>query len=139
MKPDPRVLFNPANVLFSPLSSGALAALADDIRANGLREKISFRWVDDGTVEVIHGRFRLEALKSIGADLFEDGRPNETYFQEFDPERDGDPTRFIISANIRTRRLYEDVARALQATASDKHVQRRTGVAPRSPEAASLG
>lgn len=118
MKPDPRVVFAPGNVLFSPLSSDALAQLADDIKANGLRERITFRWVDDGLIEVIHGRFRLEALKSIGADLFRDGQPVDTYFREFDQARDGDPTQFMISANIRTRRLYEDVANALRESPS---------------------
>src|SRR3954447_10540271 len=107
MKPDPKIVFAPGNMLFSPLSSDAFAELADDIKARGLRERITFRWVDDGLIEIIHGRFRLEALKSIGADLFRDGEPVETYFQEFDQARDGDPTQFIISANIRTRRLYE--------------------------------
>ena len=134
MEITPTILFHPGNELFTPLSREALVALAGDIKANGLREAIVFRWIEDRgpnrAIEVVHGRFRLQALELNDAELFKDGRPNEQYFRQFDPALDGDPTQFIVAANIRSRSLYEPLSRALNQGASAFQ-------SPETPEAAA--
>ena len=111
MRSGQAIRFHPGTELFVPLASEALAALAADIKANGLKDRIAYRWIkdeaDNDTVEVIHGRFRLAALEMNGAELFRDGKPNSAYFREFDLNTDGNPIQFIVSQNIRHRPLYE--------------------------------
>jgi hypothetical protein len=90
--------FHPRANLF-PLDQNA-TQLADDIKANGLREKIT-RF--EG--KVLDGRLRCLACRKAGV---------EPEFYDFDPERDGDPLAYVISKNLNRRQLNES-QRALVA------------------------
>jgi DNA adenine methylase len=80
-----------ANV-FPLLPPGELAALADDIKANGQRDDIVRL---DGLI--LDGRDRWLACQDAGI------QPRE---RDYDPARDGpDPVAFVVSANIRRRHL----------------------------------
>ena len=134
MEITPTILFHPGNELFTPLSREALVALAGDIKANGLREAIVFRWIEDRgpnrAIEVVHGRFRLQALELNDAELFKDGRPKEqTSVSRSGARRRSDAV--IVAANIRSRSLYEPLSRALNQGASAFQ-------SPETPEAAAM-
>jgi ParB-like chromosome segregation protein Spo0J len=61
---------HPAADVFPMLPSDEIDAIAKDIKANGLRNPITFLHVDgEQPTVVIDGRNRLEALERAGVDL----------------------------------------------------------------------
>ena len=82
---------HPVAEWFPLLDEEELAALAEDIRANGLRTPIT---VDPSGV-LLDGRNRLAACKRIGIEP-----TREVY--------DGDAVAFIIGANLHRRHLSVD-------------------------------
>jgi len=82
---------HPAADVFSMMSDEELAELGVDIKANGIRNPITF----DSDCLLIDGRNRLEAAERVGY------KPHAWEFGHYL----GDPVAFIISQNIRRRHL----------------------------------
>lgn len=90
---------HPAAEIFPLIEGAALTQLADDIRANGLREAITLH--RDG--RVLDGRNRLRACQLAGV---------EPYFRTWTGE--GSPVAYVVSLNLHRRHLDES-QRALVA------------------------
>jgi hypothetical protein len=86
---------HPAADVFPMMSDEELKALGEDIKANGLRERIKF-WRDDQLVE---GRNRMAALYLAGIKVRAEHKQYLNY--------DADPVAYVISANIHRRHLTE--------------------------------
>jgi DNA-binding Lrp family transcriptional regulator len=108
---------HPACELFPLLPPDELHELADDIKANGLRDKIkvvkqhrkrpdgSFS-VDDYDWIVVDGRNRLDAMELAGLPIFKaDNKPNFSNFYNVELERDTEIRAYVISVNIHRRHL----------------------------------
>lgn len=80
---------HPAADLFPMLPDEELAELADDIRANGLREAIKLQ--DDGTL--VDGRNRQRACQMAGIE------------PRYESLNGTDPAAYILSANVHRRNL----------------------------------
>ncbi len=93
----PHLEFHPLASIFPLMDDGPLAALAEDIEANGLREKI---WIYEGKILDGRNRYRACVLKGI------DHR-TEQY-------RGKDPLGFVISMNLHRRHL-DETQRAMAA------------------------
>ncbi len=105
---------HPAADLFPLLPPDELAALAADIKANGLRET-PIIWRDPaGTWQLLDGRNRLDALASLRDDplyryptlgyqvVTGSTTPNTRALRQYHGK---DPAAYIVSANIRRRHL----------------------------------
>jgi hypothetical protein len=91
---------HPATDVFPMMSDEELAALGEDIKANGLKHPITFCWVEFGTPGahrvLLDGRNRLEAIE----------RAKIVSKVRWEPwNYNGDPVAYVISANIRRRHL----------------------------------
>lgn len=80
---------HPAAELFPLMSDDELAALADDIKENGLRQPI----VLDGDGKLLDGRNRLRACEAAGI------KPS------FVSVNGSDPVAFVVSLNVKRRNL----------------------------------
>jgi ParB-like chromosome segregation protein Spo0J len=89
---------------FPPMTAEEIKVLGADILSNRLKEPI---WLHDGMI--LDGNNRYRACLKIGYPL------KETDFRKFDPATQGDPLKFVISANLHRRHLNES-QRALIAT-----------------------
>jgi hypothetical protein len=69
---------HPAAELFPLMNAGELRELAEDIKTNGLREKVALGYGRPGEkivgTYVLDGRSRLDALELNGVELLRDGR-----------------------------------------------------------------
>src|ERR1700686_3667801 len=90
---------HPLAECFPMLPNPELQELADDIKANGLRENIVLY---EG--QILDGRNRYEACKIVGL-------PVEKFISRYE---ESDPLGYVISANLRRRHL-EAGARAMIA------------------------
>jgi hypothetical protein len=95
-----RLKVHDAAALFPPLGKEELHALANDIKAHDLRERVACIKEHDGTRVVVDGCGRLDALELLDKDIF--GVPDQT-FQELRPGTD--PVEYVMSANIHRRHL----------------------------------
>src|SRR5262245_40975081 len=116
---------HPACELFPLLPEGELAALADDIRQNGLTHPIVFvpGTPGEGDALILDGRNRLAACKLAGKQ------------PRFEPYRGSDPVGYTISCNVRRRHLTAEQKRAIigvllkaDPTASDRRIAAQAGV-----------
>jgi hypothetical protein len=139
------VQVHPAAEEFPLLEGSDLTELTDDIKANRLRERITF-WVDPDSEEgfLLDGRNRLNALAQ--ADLLtvdDQGRLCQKIFdgQEWSSEpvistyRQGDPYKIVASLNVHRRHLEperkrEIIARLLKAKPkqSNRAIAQEAGV-----------
>lgn len=103
---------HPAANLFPMLDDKALAALAADIKANGLRDPIVL-W--EG--KIIDGRNRMTACQRAEV------RPTFTTLLHCP-----DPVTYVLSANLHRRHLTDD-ERALCAASLKDHYQKKTAAA----------
>jgi hypothetical protein len=120
---------HPAADKFDLLPKLQLQELADDIKANGLREPCSLREVD-GRPELLDGRNRLDALTLMGQEITFN---NSAIFEKL--PGDIDPVDYIISKNIhrrhltpeeREKRLIELIA--MRPGDSDRKLAQKAGV-----------
>ncbi len=111
--------------LFPMIEGQARDELREDIRDNGIREKIVLL---DG--QILDGRNRYDALLELcdGGEVLGDGwghragealdaellSPPAPWFVTFNPTVDGDPLKWVLSKNLRRRHL-DDSQRALVA------------------------
>jgi len=95
------VVIHPLAGLFPMMSRDELDALTEDIRQNGLREPIKLL---DGAV--LDGRNRLRACERAGV---------EPRFEDVDG---GDPLSYVISANVKRRKMFSKAQRAIAAAES---------------------
>ena len=126
---------HPCAEVFPLLSEAKLAALADDIFANGLQSRIVL-WRDPvtGVYYVLDGRNRLDALARLGVPIPPPSEcltvpPASVHFDVFMPQplfsvtdEEDDLAAFVISANIRRRHLTkeEQAALILKAIAAEQ-------------------
>ncbi|MFC0243650.1 hypothetical protein [Rhodopseudomonas telluris] len=104
--------------LFPMIEGQARDELRDDIRDNGIREKIVLL---DG--QILDGRNRYDALLELcdGGEVLGEGwghragealdaellTPPAPWFVTFNPSVDGDPLKWVLSKNLRRRHLDE--------------------------------
>ena len=81
-----------------------LAGLAEDIKANKLREPI---WLYED--KILDGNNRYRACLKIAYPL------KEGDFRQFDPKTQGEPLAFVVSANLHRRHLNESQRAAIAA------------------------
>src|SRR5262245_22767450 len=87
---------HPAADAFPMMSDEDLAKLGEDIKANGLRNGITFLAVCSDEVDILlDGRNRLEAMERVGVGLNHYDRRTWA----------GDPVAYIIGQNIHRRHL----------------------------------
>jgi len=97
------------------MTPDALYDLSNDIRANGLQERIKLIRYYGDRYAVIDGRSRRDALDMIGPiNVFEGTAPNRRFFEVIDLEG-RDPLTFVISMNIHRRHLTAEQKRGLIA------------------------
>jgi hypothetical protein len=95
-KPTVELTAHPLSEIFPRMGEAELGALAEDIKANGLKEAI---WLFED--KILDGNNRYSAGLKIGY------RFKETDFRRFDPKVHGDPLTFVVSANLHRRHLNE--------------------------------
>jgi hypothetical protein len=92
---------HPAAELFPLLGKDDLHALAQDIKAHGLRQAVSIIEDEHGKPVLLDGRNRLDALELLGEDI---SIQNPLIF-DLPPSKIDDVFAFVISANVHRRHL----------------------------------
>jgi hypothetical protein len=99
---------HPAADLFPMLPEDELRKLGEDIKANGLKEKIILWSGDDDDQYLLDGRNRLDAMELVGMEtVVDNGKYKSLKLDLYDNEGD-DPYTFVISKNIRRRHLTKE-------------------------------
>ena len=96
---------HPAAALFPLMSGAELQALADDIKAHGLHEKIVLCTGPTGELMLLDGRHRLQACRMAGVE------------PELSTYSGDDPVGFALSANLTRRHLNESQRAAIAVRA----------------------
>jgi hypothetical protein len=104
-KPTAELSAHPLSELFPRMDKEELDTLAEDIKANELKEAILL--FED---KILDGNNRYSAGLKIGY------RFKETDFRQFDPKVHGDPLAFVVSQNLHRRHLTESQRAAIAAT-----------------------
>src|SRR5947209_9015560 len=101
---------HPACDVFPLMSPDDLRALADDIRANGLKVPIETRSTDDGELYVIDGRNRLDALELLAIQLIDDkGEWKHSEYIRYGGRRThAEIAAEVVGYNIRRRHLSNE-------------------------------
>jgi ParB-like chromosome segregation protein Spo0J len=112
---------HPAADVFPMMSDEELAKLGEDIKANGLKSRITFFDPPDGEYMLLDGRNRIEAMERVGIELIADNV--EKVYR-------ADPVAFVISANIHRRHLTKAqqadlIVAALKASRKNCEVPKR--------------
>ena len=100
---------HPVAALFPMMTDEELKSLANDIKKNGLREKITYRLVE-GVPQILDGRNRMQALELAGYWEPGSGFFPTTSFNQVEMT-DAEATAFIISKNLERRHLTTDQKR----------------------------
>jgi len=118
---------HPAADLFPVLTEKELRELGDDIKANGLQHKVIVEPQDDGSLTLLDGRGRLDAMELVGIPVIQDGKLRSELYKE--APLSVEPEALIVSLNIRRRHLTaeqrrETIARLLEVMpdASDRRI-----------------
>jgi hypothetical protein len=104
-KPAVELNAHPLSVIFPRMGKAELDTLAEDIKANGLKEAI---WLFED--KILDGNNRYRAGLQIAC------RFKETDFRQFDPKVQGDPLTFVVSQNLHRRHLTESQRASIAAT-----------------------
>src|SRR5262245_16617274 len=108
---------HPAADLFPTLPEDELRKLGEDIKANGLKDKIILWSGRDEDLIVLDGRNRLDAMELMKVSILEnqgarnspDGKSDDWGFlSSITTHYDGDPYSYVISKNIRRRHLSKE-------------------------------
>jgi hypothetical protein len=116
---------HPAAEMFPLMSEPELRELGEDIKKNGLRVSLAL-WRDDlKKLSLLDGRNRLDAMELVGVpfrlerkkDDFSLTGPvlNGVPLLDVSPNKESDPYKFVLSANIHRRHLTADQKRELIA------------------------
>ena len=109
------------SAIFPRMGDAELTVLAEDIKANRLKEPI---WLLED--KILDGNNRYRACLKIGYPL------KDTDFRPFDPKVLGDPLAFVVSANLHRRHLNESqratIAARLVSTKLGSNQYNRAGV-----------
>jgi hypothetical protein len=105
------VAVHPAADLFPLMPADELRALADDIKANGLRTQIIF----DGFGNLLDGRNRLDALALLDLLCVKDNRISWKDGALKWRIEEGDPYDIVLSMNVHRRHLTAEQKRELIA------------------------
>ena len=103
-KPMTEYSAHPHSEIFPRMEDVELAGLAEDIKANRLREPI---WLYED--KILDGNNRYRACLKIAYPL------KEGDFRQFDPKTQGEPLAFVVSANLHRRHLNESQRAAIAA------------------------
>jgi hypothetical protein len=121
------IKIHPAADLFPVLTEKELRELGDDIKANGLQHKVIVEPKDDGSLTLLDGRGRLDAMELVGIPVIQDGKLRPDLYRE--APLSVEPEALIVSLNIRRRHLTaeqkrEMIARLLEVMpdASDRRI-----------------
>lgn len=106
--------FHPYSEIFPLLDSAAVTELAEDIKANGLKEKI---WLYEG--KILDGRNRFLACKKAGI------KPDTRKFTG------KDPLAFVVSLNVKRRHLTPSQLAMVAAEVARLRDGERKSAAPR--------
>jgi hypothetical protein len=132
---------HPACKLFDRLPAHELQTLGEDIKRNGLWEKIKYiDAVGDGDPQdffVVDGQNRLDAMEKAGMQVVDDRGINWDYFEELRLDTNAEIVDYVISANILRRhlddknkeRLITEVIK-LDPTRSNRQIARQTDSSP---------
>jgi hypothetical protein len=96
---------HPAADVFPLLPPGELAALAEDIRASGLTEAMTFWERPGGRWVLLDGRNRLDAMEAAGFTLANDAGQLVLPDAMWRPYVGDDPAGFVVTVNVRRRHL----------------------------------
>lgn len=107
-----KIKVHPAADLFPLMAPDELRALADDIKRNGLRERVATWKDDDGKLYLIDGRNRLDAMTKAGIEAI---RADGEIYPAVGTTYKGDPYTYVISANAHRRHLTAKQKRELIA------------------------
>ena len=150
--------FHPYAELFPLIEGQDFYDLAEDIRVNGLKERIILIENADG-VSILDGRNRYRALvwimstgEGVGAGwwhagIFEGDKlttedildiDNSFLFRRFDAEVDGEPLDFVISRNFHRRQLTDDQRRMVGARLVNLRQGRPQGTAKQTSQIANI-
>jgi ParB-like chromosome segregation protein Spo0J len=89
---------HPLSLIFPCMEAEELRNLGADIKLNGLREPI---WLYED--KILDGNNRYRAIIQVGMEY----KLTDASFRQFDPKTQGDPLKFVISANLHRRHLTE--------------------------------
>ena len=101
---------HPAADLFPLMSRDELLELGEDIKKNGLHNRVAVIGDPDDPI-LIDGRNRLDAMELAGLEVIRGGKVNREVVQTSILE--GDPYEYVISVNIRRRHLTAEQKREL--------------------------
>ena len=121
--------------LFPLISKDELGELAADIAKNGLLERIAVHFDREGKCQLLDGRNRLDALQSLGRNLFDDkGNLLSDLYRKLENDSESEIVAFIVSKNIRRRHLTAEQKRDLlvkllkaDPTKSDRQIAKMVG------------
>jgi ParB-like chromosome segregation protein Spo0J len=124
---------HPAADLFPLVSTDELKALGEDIKKNGLRNRIAVIDGPDDEPILIDGRNRLDAMELVGLEIVLENVAMLACCRKHSPGFD--PYAYVISANIHRRHLTAEqqrdlIAKLLKANPekSNRQVAKLTGV-----------
>jgi hypothetical protein len=107
------VPIHPAAELFPSLTNAELRELGEDIKANGLQHKVIVEPKDDGSLTLLDGRGRLDAMELVGIPVIQDGKLRPELYEE--APLSVEPERLVASLNIHRRhRTLEQKREAIE-------------------------
>jgi hypothetical protein len=117
------VPIHPAAELFPSLTNAELRELGEDIKANGLQHKFIVEPQDDGSLTLLDGRGRLDAMELVGIPVIQDGKLRPELYKE--APLSVEPEALIVSLNICRRHLTAEQKRETIARLFGDHARRQ--------------
>jgi hypothetical protein len=104
---------HPAADLFPLMSTDELKAVGEDIKANGLRERVTLYGSADNeaTWQLLDGRNRLDAMELVGLPVLAANGTIRDELWGFRPDYQVDPYAYVLSVNAHRRHLTPEQKR----------------------------